>query len=182
MDTMEHYSRVADGFERTVAGVRDWTATTPCPEWDARTVAAHVVDTHRLFLARLDGSEPPTLAPDADVPTAWRTVRADLERALADQGDQPVDFFGGKAPFRETIETVVCADTLLHTWDLARGTGQDDTLDLTSIASASAFLTPRGELMRRPGGFGPEVTVPADASPQDRLVAFAGRDPRVATS
>jgi uncharacterized protein (TIGR03086 family) len=182
MDTMEHYSRVADGFERTLTGVRDWTATTPCTEWDARHVAAHVVDTHRLFLARLDGSEPPTLAPDADVTSAWHAVRGDLEKALANHGDQQVDHFGGKAPFRETVDTVVCADTLLHTWDLARGSGQDDTLDLASVATASAFLTPRGDLMRRPGGFGPEVTVPADASAQDRLVAFSGRDPRVATS
>ena len=177
MDTMEHYSRVADGFERVLAGVRDWTTATPCPEWDTRQVAAHVVDIHRLFLARLDGSEPPKLAADADVTAAWQEVRADLEKALANQGDQQVDHFGGKAPFRETVDTVVCADTLLHTWDLARGSGQDDTLDLASVAAASAFLTPRGDLMRRPGGIGPEVTVSPDAPAQDRLVAFSGRDP-----
>ena len=177
METMQHYSRVADGFERTLAGVGDWTASTPCPEWNTRQLAAHVVDIHRLFLSRLDGSEPPKLAADADVTTAWREARADLEKALANHGDQQVDHFGGKAPFRETVDTVVCADTLLHTWDLARGSGQDDTLDLASVAAASAFLTPRGELMRRPGGFGPEVAVAADASAQDRLVAFSGRQP-----
>ena len=177
MTPLEQYTRVADGFERVVAGVTDWNATTPCPDWDARTLAAHVVDVHHMFLSRLDGSEPPTLAPDADVPAAWQDTRAQLEKALTDHGDQQVDHFGGKAPFSETVTTVVCADTLIHSWDLARASGQDDTLDLTAVSKAHAFLAPNGDQMRSPGGFGPEVTVPAEASPQDRLLAFTGRDP-----
>ena len=177
MTPLEHYTRVADGFERVLTGVTDWDATTPCEEWNARTLAAHVVDIQHMFMARLDGSEPATVEPDADVQASWQQARASMEKALTDHGDQQVDHFGGKAPFSESVTTVVCADTLLHTWDLARGTGQDDTLDLSSVAAASAFLTPNGDMMRSPGGFGPEVTVAADASPQDRLVAFAGRDP-----
>jgi uncharacterized protein (TIGR03086 family) len=177
MTPLEHYTRVADGFERILAGVTDWQARTPCPEWDARTLAAHVVDVHQIFLSRLDGSEPTKLDPDADVPAAWQETRAQMEKALTDHGDQQVDNFGGKAPFSQTVTTVVCADTLIHGWDLARATKQDDTLDLASVAAASAFLTPNGDRLRSPGGFGPEVTVPADASPQDRLLGFVGRDP-----
>jgi uncharacterized protein (TIGR03086 family) len=177
MTPLDHYTRVADGFDRVLSGVTDWQATTPCPDWDARTLAAHVVDVHHMFLARLDGSEPTTLGADADVPAAWQETRRQLEKALADQGDQPVDHFGGKAPFSEAVTTVVCADTLLHTWDLARASDQDDTLDLAAVSKAHAFLAPNGDMMRAPGGFGPEVTVPAEASAQDRLLAFTGRDP-----
>ncbi|MCU1596173.1 MAG: hypothetical protein JWO12_3565 [Frankiales bacterium] len=178
MEPLEHYARVADGFTQVVDNVSDWTASTPCEEWDARAVVAHVVDTHRRTLARLDDSEPEALGADADVTTAWTSVRADLEKALRDRGDERIPaFFGGEAPFGELVDTLLCADTLLHTWDLARATSQDDTLDLTAVAKAHSFLTPYGEAMRAPGGFGPEVTVPAEASAQERLVAFAGRNP-----
>ena len=177
MTPLDHYTRVADGFERVLSGVTDWQASTPCPEWDARTLAAHVVDVHHIFLSRLDGSEPTTLGPDADVPAAWQEVRAQVEKALVDHGDDQVEHFGGKAPFSEVVGGVLCADTTLHTWDLARATKQDDTLDLTAISKTHAYLQPLDKMMRRPGGFGPEVTVAEDASPQDRLVAFAGRQP-----
>ena len=182
MDTTAHYTRVADGFGRVVGGVTDWSATTPCEEWNARALAAHVVDTHRRVLARLDGSEPPVLGPDDDPSAAWGAVRAELESALAEHGDQQVDSWGSQAPFAQVVDTLVCADTLLHTWDLARATGQDETLDLTSVSKAHAFLTPMGDMMRRPGGFGPAVALDDEASAQEQLLAFAGRDPRVATS
>jgi uncharacterized protein (TIGR03086 family) len=178
MDTTEHYTRVADGFGQAVEKVSDWSARTPCEEWDATALVTHVVDTHRRLLARLDGSEPVVLAGDADPSQAWLAVRADLEQALTSKGTDHVPaFFGGEAPFAELVDTLLCADTLLHTWDLARATGQDDTLDLASVATAQAFLHPLGDAMRAPGGFGPEVTVPAEASAQDRLLAFTGRNP-----
>src|SRR3954454_3056549 len=179
MDTSSQYARIAGDFDRVVSGVSDWSAPSPCDEWDARQVAAHVVDVPRLFLARLDGSEPPTLSPQEDVVAAWHSARADLERALAERPDQPIDSFGGKEPFADVIGGVLCADTLLHTWDLARASGQDETLDLTGVSAAMAFLSPHADMLLRPGGFGPEVAVPADASAQDRLIAFAGRDPQL---
>ncbi|MCW2674548.1 MAG: hypothetical protein JWP14_3137 [Frankiales bacterium] len=182
MDTTAHYTRVADGFGRVVDAVTDWSATTPCEEWDARALAAHVVDTHHRVLSRLDGSEPAALGPDDDPRAAWPPVRAELEKALRDAGDQQVDSWGSQAPFAQVVDTLLCADTLLHTWDLARATGQDETLDLTSVSKAHAFLTPMGDLMRRPGGFGPAVMLEDAASAQAQLLAFAGRDPRVATS
>ena len=178
MNTTQHYVRVADGFSQVVDQVSDWTARTPCDEWDARALTAHVVDTHRRVLARLDGSEPVELDDDAEPGPAWAIVRADLEQALQTKGSEHVPaFFGGEAPFAELVDTLLCADTLLHTWDLARATGQEDTLDLSAVAKAQAFLQPLGDAMRAPGGFGPEVTVAAEASAQDQLVAFAGRNP-----
>jgi len=177
MDIAEHYNRVADGFSTALKGVDDWSARTPCEDWDAGALARHVVDTTHRVLARLDGSEPPVLASDAPVVPAWEQARSLVDRALAEKGDQEVDSWGRTVPFGQLVDTLLCADTLLHTWDLARATGQDDTLDLSAVSKAHAFLTPMGEAMRRPGGFGPEKPVEADASAQDRLLAFAGRQP-----
>jgi uncharacterized protein (TIGR03086 family) len=182
MDNTEHYARVADDFARVLGGVTDWSASSPCPEWNAHQLAAHVVDTHRRILSRLDGAEPPVLADDADVPKEWTAVRADVEKAMTEQGDTPVDAFTGKQPFADFVGSLLCADTLVHTWDLARASKQDDSLDLTAVSKAQAFLQPMGDMMRSPGGFGEEVAVPEGASAQDRLVAFCGRNPEVVTT
>ena len=176
MDTSDHYRRVADGFEGLLPGISDWQATTPCEDWDVTALCHHVVDVHHMLLDRLESAVPPPPEGD-DVPARWRHARAAVEQALADRGEQPVESFGSTAPFRELVDTVLCTDVLLHSWDLARGTGQDDTLDLSAVAEAQAFLTLHADMLRRPGGFGPEQAVPLDASPQDRLVAFAGRQP-----
>ncbi len=177
MTPADHYARVADDFGRTLDGVTDWSASTPCEEWDARSLAKHVVDTHHRVLSRVTGAEPVVLDDGADVVPAWKSARAQVQQALVEHGDEEIDSFGGRVPFSQLVDTLLCADTLLHTWDLARGTQQDDTLDLAAVAKAHAFLTPMGEAMRAPGGFGPEKPVEADASAQDRLLAFAGRQP-----
>lgn len=69
-------------------------------------------------------------------------------------------------------------DLLIHTWDLARATGQDDTLDPGLVEALSAMFVPdipdRG---RQIGAIGPAVQVGDDASPQDRLLAAMGRHP-----
>jgi uncharacterized protein (TIGR03086 family) len=68
-------------------------------------------------------------------------------------------------------------DTATHTWDLATATGQPtappDDVAIAALAASLESITPE----IRPGRFAPEVAVPADASPTDRLVAFLGRVP-----
>ncbi|MEV5330267.1 hypothetical protein AB0K67_39670 [Nonomuraea sp. NPDC052634] len=87
------------------------------------------------------------------------------------------------------IDKVPSDDMPLHGWDLARATGQDDTIDPDDVARHWAALTDIPpdlmEKYRTPGAFGPgvevfgpEVPVAQDASPQDRLLGFIGRDPR----
>ena len=69
-------------------------------------------------------------------------------------------------------------DVFLHTWDLARATGQDETLDPDRCAAMLAGMEQYEEAMRSSGQYGPRVELPDGASVQDRLVAFIGRDPR----
>jgi uncharacterized protein (TIGR03086 family) len=80
-----------------------------------------------------------------------------------------------------TLEALVAMtglmDLLVHTWDLARATGQDETVD---AAEASAFLTgiePWDAALRSSGHYGPRVPVPDDADDRVRLLAFTGRRP-----
>ena len=65
----------------------------------------------------------------------------------------------------------------MHTWDLARATGQDDRLDPDFCALLLAGMEPLEEVIRSSGQYGPRVEVPADADVQTRLLGFIGRDP-----
>jgi uncharacterized protein (TIGR03086 family) len=80
-------------------------------------------------------------------------------------------------PFDRLVGSLVCSDTLLHTWDLARATGQDERLDERAVAVAYEWLEPLDDALRRPGGFGEKVEAPPGADLQTRFLCFAGRRP-----
>ena len=65
----------------------------------------------------------------------------------------------------------------MHTWDLARATGQDDALDPAFCAELLEGMIPAEEAMRGSGQYGARVPVADDAPVQDRLLGFIGRDP-----
>jgi uncharacterized protein (TIGR03086 family) len=72
---------------------------------------------------------------------------------------------------------IAFADQLLHGWDLAKATGQDATMPAGLAEAAYAMVHGRFTDDQRKGVFKPEVQVGADASAQDRLLAYTGRDP-----
>ena len=68
-------------------------------------------------------------------------------------------------------------DILVHTWDLARATGLDETLDPDEVHSLYEGMQPMDEALRQSGHYGPRVPVPDDADEQTKLIAFTGRRP-----
>jgi len=161
----DRYARVSSGFTERLQGVApdQWTLPTPCEEWTVRDLVAHVVDTQRRVLGLLGGSVGPADT-DGDLLAQWREASAALFDAVRDpvRADIEVQAFAGPTPFRELVGGLACSDTVVHTWDLARATGQPE---------AAGF----GEAMRRPGGFGPPLDCPADADAQSKFLHFAGR-------
>jgi len=179
-DVADRYGRLADAVTRLIDGCPPgaWTRPSPCEDWTAYDVAQHLVDVHRRVLTRLSGGDPTPPDSDDDLAAAWRVESGAVRSALADDRAQtPVESFGSTEPFEQLVGSLLCADTVIHTWDLARATGQDDRLDPESVASAMAFLEPNDAMLRRPGGFGPKVDPPEGADAQTRLLCFVGRRP-----
>jgi hypothetical protein len=81
----------------------------------------------------------------------------------------------GEQTFESVVSRLLCSDTLFHTWDLARATGQDDNLDADAVAKSLEFLTPMDEAIRRPGGFAAKIDPDPDADTQTRWLNFDGR-------
>ena len=76
---------------------------------------------------------------------------------------------------RDLVGRLLCADTLIHTWDLARATGQPEDLDPTAVGKAMEFLTPIDDAIRGPGRFAAKIQPSPDAGDQTRLLNFSGR-------
>ena len=84
----------------------------------------------------------------------------------------------GEMPLGQAISRIYTADVFMHTWDLARATGQDEQLDPERCARLYDGMLPMDEILRSSGQYGPRVHVPDDADAVTRLVGFIGRDPR----
>ncbi|MCX4820848.1 TIGR03086 family metal-binding protein [Streptomyces sp. NBC_01142] len=193
----ERYRRHADAFERKIAEVRpeQWTNPSPCAKWNARDVVDHIVSMHGYMLTPVGRRPGPAPSVQDDPLAAFRAVRADVQAVLDDPGlagtvcDTPM----GRMPAERHIDEVVSDDLVLHGWDLARATGQDETIPAEDVArlwaGTTAIPAEVMEKLRTPGAFGPdievfgpEVKVPDDSPLQDRLLGLIGRDPRPAGS
>lgn len=181
MSVAEHHRTVAARFTERVEGTSDWDAPAPVDGWTARDVVRHLVEWFPAFLA--DGGVPiPAQDVDADGPeTAWRQ-HADVVQGMLDDPESAERTFDhpqvGSLPLPDAVERFYTADVFMHTWDLSRATGQDDTLDEEFCAVMVEGMTPIKQLLYDSGQYGPEIPVPADADPQTRLLGLIGRDPQ----
>ena len=71
------------------------------------------------------------------------------------------------------------ADLFLHAWDIAAATDVSVSIpdDAVPFVRALGDAVPP-EVMRSPGVFGAEVSVPDGATAVDRLLGWTGRNPR----
>ena len=181
MNPAEEHRAIAGTFTERVRGVRDWDAPTPVADWRARDVVRHLVERFPAFLA--DGSDlrlPAGPSVDDDPVAAWEQHAAAVQAVLDDPANGDVTFAHPRLPqlpLPQAIAQFYTGDVFLHTWDLARATGQDDRLDAERCAVMFEGMQPLDEMLRQSGQYGPRVPVPDDADWQDRLIGFIGRDP-----
>ena len=177
----ERHRQLAGGFTDRVLGTRDWDAPAPVQFWRARDVVRHLTEWLPALLAGGAGITLTTgVDPDQDPAAAWLAHAAAVQALLDDPGtanrllENP---HLGQLPVDQAIDRFYTTDVFLHTWDLARATGQDDRLDPQLCADLLAQMEPIDELLRSSGQYGPRVPVPPGAGPQDQLIGFIGRDP-----
>jgi uncharacterized protein (TIGR03086 family) len=151
---------------------------TPCSEWTVQDLLDHLVGGTEHLLAAVDGREPVT-----SVGVSATDYRRGVERVLAAL-EQPgamqrkcLSPLGFEWPVEQAVAGTFM-DVLIHTWDLARATGQDERLDPGLVAACSAMFLPDMPIRGRAAGIvGPAVDVGPGASPQERLLAAMGRHP-----
>lgn len=175
LDLLELYERASEWtLSKVDAATPRLDAETPCEGWDVRTLLNHMLDTQNYFVtsARGDKASPPASPPPdllGDDPVA------DFERARS----ETIDTFGAPGVIDRTGPSlgIAFSDQLLHGWDLARATNQDATMPAGLPEAAYQMIHGRFTEEQRKGVFRPEVEVAPDASAQEKLLAYAGRDP-----
>ncbi len=177
MSEAQRHRDTAARFTQLVDGATDWDAPAPVEGWTARDVVGHLTAWLPAFLQGAGIEMAPV---PADPVAAWHAHVAQVQTILEDAstpGRVLSNPHTGEMPLATAIDRIYTTDVFMHTWDLARSTGQDDTLDPQACAGLLAGLTPIEQMLRDSGQFGPRVAVPADADPQTQLIGFLGRDP-----
>ncbi|HLN16128.1 MAG TPA: TIGR03086 family metal-binding protein [Acidimicrobiales bacterium] len=177
-EVAERYGRVADGFTARLDGVPAgaWSDPTPCTDWTVTDLVGHVIGVHRRIVASLDDTEAAEVDPAGDLGRQWREASGAVRAALGDErAEATTSGMFGEQSFESLVGRLLCSDTLLHTWDLARATDQDEHLDPAAVRAAREMLDPLDEALRRPGGFAPKLEPPAGADEQAELLGFSGR-------
>ena len=77
---------------------------------------------------------------------------------------------------KQAIGDMAFVEAILHGWDLAKGSGQDLQFDVAVVDRALEIMDQIGEMGRSREPSGPR-SVPDDATPFDKVLAQAGRDP-----
>jgi uncharacterized protein (TIGR03086 family) len=183
MDPAARHRRFAGEFTATVEGTAPaaWDNPAPPEGWVARDVVRHLVEWFPAFLQGAAGiSLPRGPSVDDDPAGAWR-VQTDAVQGLLDDpaaADRQHDLpHIGTMSLGQAIDMIYTGDVFLHRWDLARATGQDETLDERTCAEMLEGMLPMDEALRQSGHYGPKVEVGDDADVQTRLLAFIGRTP-----
>ncbi len=175
----DRYRRLSGAFGQTVAAVPadGWDRRTPCEDWSARDLLGHVVQTQGMFLGFVGEELPEGPSVEQDPVGAWSHASGAVQRRLDDPEGASATFqgFSGESTFEEATDRFLCADLVVHRWDLARSQGQDVTLDAEDMARIHEGMAPLADQMRGPGAFGPEVQVAPDADQQTKFLAFLGR-------
>jgi len=179
-DAAERHRAYAGTFSGLVTGASDWDAPAPVAGWTARDVVDHLVTWLPGFLAA-DGVDLPAGPSAADDPVAaWTHHAAAVQELLDDPTTGGRSFTHrhvGALPLADAVDRFYTTDVFLHSWDLARSTGQPVALDEAECEALLAGMLPLDDVLRASGQYGPRVPVPDDAPAVDRLVGFIGRDP-----
>jgi uncharacterized protein (TIGR03086 family) len=179
-DPVALYGAATDRAIKVVEAVRpeQLGSPTPCTEWTVQQLIGHLIDGTQYLLSAAEGREAaqPPHGTGGDYRQRVAGVLAALQvpGALERTCISPLGFEWSVA--QAVAGTFM--DVLIHTWDLARATGQDEKLEPDLVDACTAmFLPDMPKRGRTAGLFGPAIDVGDDASAQDRLLAATGRRP-----
>ncbi len=184
MDDVTAFRRATDGFLRRASRVANdqWSAATPCTEWDVRALVNHVAGEYVWVPEMLAGKTVADVGDRfdgdllADDPMGrLREARQAALTALKTPGalERTVHLSFGDVPAADYARQMTI-DSTIHAWDLARATGGDEVLDAELVALSYAELQRSADDWRSAGVFG-APTQPVDDSTQAKLLAITGR-------
>jgi uncharacterized protein (TIGR03086 family) len=162
-------------------------APTPCAEFTVRRLLNHLLywGPSLVGAARKEPAAPPAAGErEADLPAGdWAgAVAGQIDRTAQAWGDpdawEGMTQLGGPDPMpAPLLGGMVLTELVVHSWDLARGTGQRPQWDPELVDYLHREIEKTAEYGRELGVYGPAVPVPVTAPLLDRTLGLTGRDP-----
>jgi uncharacterized protein (TIGR03086 family) len=168
-------------------GADQWSAGTPCSEWNVGALVDHLIDEQVWVPPLMAGHDLDTAAAiveetkrglDPDRAAAWDTAALLSRDAFGELGalDRQVALSRGPTPATDYLNEMIF-DLVVHAWDLGTAIGATDPLPEDLVQVMLSGVAAYGDLSAS-GMFSPPVAVPEGASAEQRLVALTGRHPR----
>jgi uncharacterized protein (TIGR03086 family) len=155
------------------------TKATLCTNFSVADVLEHMIGGASAFAPAFRGHASPraAAATNGSLQARWRAAMADLLDAVHSPGAAERTI---AAPFGDVPGAVfarfVAFDGLVHGWDIATATGLPYAPPVAVVAEADGFARQAlTDDLRDGDTFAAATTVPADAHPLERVVAFSGR-------
>jgi uncharacterized protein (TIGR03086 family) len=188
IDLVELHGRCGRRFVALVSGVGagQWHDDTPCSEWDVRTLVHHLLYEQRWVPPLFDGLtveqvgdrfEGDLMGDDSSTWPELLDSSMDEAHAVVSQPqalERTVHLSFGDVDGREYVMQLT-ADLAIHGWDLARATGQPDTLDPDAVALLLPWTEANAALLAGSGMFGTPIDAGPDAPDSVRLLGLLGR-------
>lgn len=184
-DVRDLHRQALDVFGTRVDGapVDSWQQPTPCRGWDVGALVNHVVGENRWVPLLLGGATVAevgeTLDGDLlgdDPAVAWHDSAAIALDAIGIAAlDQIVHLSFGDFPAEEYL-CQLTADALVHAWDLARATGQPESLPADVVDGCARWFDSVEHVYRAAGAIGPAIETDG-ADSQATLLGRFGRNP-----
>ena len=146
--------------------------STPCSEFDVEALINHLVGAQAGFAGMVSGSQ--VAAGSTPLESLDAAASAMVAAAKAPGGlEKKVQGMHGEVPAGQMLNLGIM-DVSIHTWDLAKATGQDTTLDAGVVEHI--FPLVEGVAQRGPSqAFAAPTEAAAKASRQDKMIALSGR-------
>ena len=183
-DLLARFQRAAALVDATVSTVRpdQFDGPTPCTEWTVRQLLNHIVTGNLIFVSLATGEPGPDRSVDHLGDDHVASLRASLDALGRAFGEPDFPDREVATPFGPGTGAVLIEmrlnEFVVHSWDVARATGQSTELD-PDLAEMSLASLQRSALLARARGeggpFGVEQPAPDGAGAADRLAAYLGR-------
>lgn len=170
-----------------LVGPDDWRRPTPCSEWDVWALVDHVVGANVRYQLLLHGAPTDQIEATRDVDhldddplASFLGTAAAVLACFHEDGalDRIGHHVAGDRTGRELLAMRIL-DLAVHAWDLARAIGAGETLDEQVVAFLLTYTAEADHSPARPAFAPGSADIPAQASPQDRLLIRLGRHPTI---
>lgn len=184
-DLLQLHEQALSFMTRVIHGVPDgkWNQQSPCEEWSVRDVANHITSENMWAVPLMDGKTVDEVGDrfegdvlGADPKSSWDQAAKDASEAFSVENvtQKTVHVSWGDISGKQYLQQMT-TDLIVHGWDIAKGSGQDDVIPEALVDFATGVLEPMVKSGQTGGVFKDAIDVSDGADAQTKMLALTGR-------